>query len=405
MENLKVVVAGHIDHGKSTLIGRLLYETCSLPQNITGKIEKSKETGCKQEFAFITDQFKEEQTGGITIDTTQIELKTSNINYTLIDTPGHREFLKNMITGATGAHAAIVIVDVTEGLKEQTYQHIYLISMLGIKQVVVVINKMDLISYNRVKFWDISGQLADFLTRLKMRIIDIIPVSAQYGDNITTKSSRMRWNMSKTLLESLGSFTARKDQTQLPLRFLVQCPFVTHRKTAVLGSVVSGKLFNNHHLTFSPVYHTSKVLSIEVSGRKTTSAKANQSVALVLDDVTNIERGQVGFNICHSPMLVGSLNVELFWIDAEVLKPGDEVNILCGTQHCSAKIEKITQIIDPTSLNNIKSEVEQLTNSQVGYVEITLDSSLCVDRFDSIPELGRFAIVRNNIIAGGGIIK
>ena len=405
MENLKVVITGHIDHGKSTLIGRLLYETDSLSRQVTDEIDSSAAKGDKQAFAFITDQLQEEQNRGITIDTTQVQLHRPKRNYTLIDTPGHREFLKNMITAATTADAAILIIDISEGLSEQTYQHMYLTNMLGIKQIIVVINKMDQKLYNRIRFWELSEAITDFLKKLNTQIIAVIPVSAQYGDNITSKSGRMKWNNSPTLIQSLDCLSASKTPTQSPLRFVVQCPFVAEDKTTILGRVASGRLFQNHQITFGPVCHTTKVISITASGSRVTSAEAGQSVGIVLQDSANIERGQVGFNACHPPLVTAGLIADIFWIGTRPLKLAEEISILCGTQCCSAHIEKIMEIIDPASLCVVCKNAGQLLESQVANVRIKLASVICIDPFDEIVELGSFAIVHNGRISGGGVIK
>ena len=405
MENLRVVVAGHIDHGKSTLIGRLLYETDSLSRKITDEINESAAKGDKHPFAFITDQLQEEQSRGITIDTTKVQLRMPERNYTLIDTPGHREFLKNMITGATTADAAILIVDISEGLSEQTYQHMYLISMLGIKQIIVVVNKMDQKLYNRIRFWELSEAITDSLKKLNMQIIAVIPVSAQYGDNITAKSGRMKWNTSPTLIQSLDCLSVSKTPPQAPLRFVVQCPFIADGKTTILGRVASGRLFENHQITFGPVCCTTKVISITVSDNRVTSAGPGQSVAVVLEDAANIERGQVGFNPCHPPLVTDGLIADIFWIGTEPLKLAEEIDILCGTQYCSAHIEKIVEIIDPASLDTICKNAEQLLESQIANVRIKLNCPVCVDPFDEIAELGTFAIVHKGEISGGGIVK
>ena len=405
MENLRVVIAGHVDHGKSTLIGRLLYEANSLPQNVVDEIKEAEALGCEKGLAFITDQLAEEQAGSITIDTTQVEFKTTKRSYTLIDTPGHKEFLKNMVTGATRADAAILVIDVSQGLLEQTYQHAYLMAMLGIREIIVVANKMDLTLYSRLKFQELSEEITDFLNRLNMRIVAIIPVSAQYGENITEKSDTMGWNTSPTFMTSLNYLSAKKNLSSLPLRFLVQCPYVIDSKITILGKVASGKLFKNQQLSFGPTQHTTKVLSIQVSAQERPTAESGESVALVLEDASNVERGQVGFDIHHPPLRTDYLVSDVFWIDTKPLRPGGKIDILCGTQHRSAQIEKISKIIDPVSLKVIYTDAEQLTDSQVASVKIKLDSTMCVDPFDRIPELGRFAIVQHGRIAGGGIVK
>ncbi len=405
MENLKIVVAGHIDHGKSTLIGRLLYDTKCLPQNIIENIEKSEALGCKERFAFITDQLEEEQAGGITIDTTQVEFKIDKRSYTLIDTPGHKEFLKNMVTGTTRADAAILLIDASQGPLVQTYQHAYLIAMLGVRQILVVINKMDIKLYSKPVFRELSEEITDFLKKLNMEIIAIVPVSAQDGENITEKSYKMRWNKSPTLMKSLDYFSNLKNPTQLPLRLIVQCPYVTNGETTILGKVASGKLLKNHQLAFGPTHHTTKVLSIEVSGQERATAESGESVAIVLENTTNVERGQVGFDIRHPPLITDYLTADVFWIGTEPLRTGGKIDFLCGTRRCAAQIENISKIISPASLKVICTNADELQDSQVASVKIKLDSFICVDPFDKIPELGRFAIVQNGKITGGGIIR
>jgi len=405
MENLRIVVAGHIDHGKSTLIGRLLYETNCLPKNVIEKIKKSEALGCKEEFAFITDQLEEEQTGGITIDTTQVEFKTAKRSYTLIDTPGHKEFLKNMVTGTTRADAAILVIDASQGPLVQTYQHAYLIAMLGIRQILVVVNKMDIKLYNKLMFRELSEEITDFLKKLNMEIIAIVPVSAQHGENITEKSNKMQWNKSHTLTESLDYFSSQKNLSRLPLRLIVQCPYVTDGETFILGKVASGKLFKNRRLTFGPTHYITKVLFIEVSGRERATAESGESVAIVLEDTTNVERGQVGFDMRYPPLITDNLTADVFWIGTEPLRPGGKIDILCGTRRCSAQLEEISKIISPVNLKVISTNAVQLTDSQVASVKIKLDSPMCVDPFDKLPELGRFAIVQNVRITGGGVVK
>jgi len=405
MENLRIVIAGHIDHGKSTLIGRLLYETGCLPHNVKENIEKSEALGLKEVFAFVTDQFEEEQSGGITIDTTQVEFKTAKRSYTLIDTPGHREFLKNMITGTTRADAAILVIDASQGPLVQTYQHAYLIAMLGIKQIIVVINKMDIKRYSKCVFRELSEEMTDFLRKLGMEIIAVVPVSAQYGENISAKSSKMQWNTSPTLMKSLNYFYRPENPIQLPLRLIVQCPYVTDSETTILGKIATGKLYKDHQLTFGPNHHTTKVFSIKVSNQERTSAESGQSIALVLKDPTNVERGQVGFDINNPPMTTDYLIADVFWIDTEPLRPGNKIDILCGTRRCSAQIENISKIISPANLEVTCTDAEELQDSQVASVKIKLDSPICVDQFDKIPELGRFAIVQNGRITGGGVVK
>src|SRR3989344_6036232 len=206
-ENMKIVLVGHVDHGKSTLIGRLLYDTESLPE---GKIEEIKAVceslGKKFEVGYILDSLEEERDQNVTIDTTQIFFKTNKRNYTIIDAPGHVEFIKNMITGASQAEAATLIVDAEEGVQEPTRRHAYILNMLGLKQIIVVINKMDLIKYEEKEFNNVKDKLTEFLSNINVKPSIIIPISAKEGDNITKKSENMQWYKEKTVLESLDTF-------------------------------------------------------------------------------------------------------------------------------------------------------------------------------------------------------
>ena len=202
-EVLKIVVVGHVDHGKSTVIGRLLYDTKALPEGAVEKVKRiSKETGKPFEYAYLLDAFEEEQRQGITIDTTQIQFHTQKRGYVIIDAPGHREFLKNMISGAASAEAALLIIDANEGIQEQSKRHGYILSLLGIQKVYVIVNKMDLIDYSQSKFNQIKKEMNKFLNNLDVFPLKYIPVSAFNGENITKPSDKMQWH-GEALLEAL----------------------------------------------------------------------------------------------------------------------------------------------------------------------------------------------------------
>ena len=222
-EMMNVVMVGHVDHGKSTVIGRLLADTDSLPE---GKLDMVREN-CKRnskpfEYAFLLDALKNEQAQGITIDTARCFFKTEKRRYILIDAPGHIEFLKNMVTGASRAEAAMLVIDAARGVEENTRRHGYFLSMLGIRQVVVLVNKMDLVEYKESVFQDISKQYAAFLAKIDIQPQAFIPVSGYMGDNIANHSERMPWFKGKNLLEQLDEFTNAIPADQQPLRLPVQ---------------------------------------------------------------------------------------------------------------------------------------------------------------------------------------
>ncbi len=225
-EHMNIVIVGHVDHGKSTIIGRLLYDTNSLPD---GKVEELKATcdllGKPLEFAFILDNLEEEMKQGITIDTTQIFFKTKKRDYVIIDAPGHVEFVKNMITGASQAECALLIVDAKEGVKEQTKRHAYILSLLGLKQVAVIINKMDLVEYKKVRYDEVVNELKSFLTSIKITPSFVIPISAMNGENIAKRSENMFWYNGPTILEALDTFKIKAELEGLPMRYSVQDEF------------------------------------------------------------------------------------------------------------------------------------------------------------------------------------
>ncbi len=239
-QKLKFVIVGHVDHGKSTLIGRLLYDTNSLPE---GKIEEIKQLceslGKDIEFGYVMDHLEEERDQGITIDTAQTFFSTEKRDYVIIDAPGHVEFVKNMISGASQAEAAVLIVDAEEGVKEQTKRHAYILGMLGLSQVIVVINKMDLVDYAPQRFESVKRELLEFLSNINIRPSYVIPISAKKGDFIANKTGNVDWYDGPTLLEALDTFRTRESANEKPLRYVVQDVY-SFDKRIIAGRVESG---------------------------------------------------------------------------------------------------------------------------------------------------------------------
>src|SRR5437870_7198762 len=223
---LKVVFVGHVDHGKSTLIGRILHDTGSLPE---GKIEQIKKAcaaeGMGFEFAFLLDALLEEQKQNVTIDTTEIPFRTPRRQYAIIDAPGHKEFLKNMITGASRADAAVLVIAASEGLREQSRRHAYLLSLLGIKQVVVIVNKMDLVDFSEERFREIEQDYRKFLVDLGLEAHAFIPASAKEGENVARASMKMKWYCQANVLEAHDALETRRTDVDVALRFCVEAVY------------------------------------------------------------------------------------------------------------------------------------------------------------------------------------
>lgn len=234
---MNIVIVGHTDHGKSTIIGRLLYDSGSIPEQKLDEISKTCELlGRNLEFAYITDALEEERVGQLTIDTTQTFFRGKNRDYAIIDVPGHKEFLKNMVTGASLADAAILIMDGKEGIKEQTKRHAYVLTLLGIRQLIVAINKMDTIDYDELEFRGQEAQLLRYLDLIGLRPTAIVPISAYGGDNVVWRSNRMSWYGGQTILESLNSL--KEESMMYDFRMPIQDEYKVEGKDVYVGNIL-----------------------------------------------------------------------------------------------------------------------------------------------------------------------
>ncbi len=254
---LRVVFVGHVDHGKSTLIGRILHDTGSLPE---GKMEMVRSAcaaeGVPFEYAFLLDALLEEQKQNVTIDTTEIRFRTKRRPYIIIDAPGHKEFLKNMITGASRADAAVLVIAANEGVREQSRRHAYLLKLLGIRQLVVVVNKMDLADFSEERYRQIEADYRKFLSGLGLQARIFIPASAKTGENVAQAGMKMKWYCGANVLEALDLLTPPEPDIDLPLRFCVQDIYRWDDRRIIAGRVETGKLRAGDELVFSPANKT-----------------------------------------------------------------------------------------------------------------------------------------------------
>ena len=249
----KIVIVGHVDHGKSSFIGRFLYDIEEITEEKVLELKKASESrGVEFEFAFLLDALQDERDQGITIDTTRIFFKTKTRKYVFIDSPGHKEFIRNMITGAASADIAVLIVDVNEGVKQQTRKHAYLLKLLGIETVITIYNKMDLIKYNEDKFKKIKVKLDNYLTEINVQSYASIPVSSKLGDNISTKSKKMEWYIGKTFIEVLDSYDISKNSDSEFLRFPVQDIYKIKDKRVIVGKIELENYQKGKDLIFLP---------------------------------------------------------------------------------------------------------------------------------------------------------
>src|SRR5437016_7763752 len=414
---LKIVFVGHVDHGKSTLIGRILHDTDSLPE---GKIEMVKKAcaaeGMEFEFAFVLDALLEEQKQNVTIDTTEIRFKTKRRKYIIIDAPGHKEFLKNMITGASRADAAVLVIAANEGVREQSRRHAYLLSLLGVKQLIVVVNKMDLADFSEKKFEEIEKEYRKFLAELGLEARIFIPGSAKNGDNVASTSSpsdesvrmadkKMKWHRGPSVLEALDLLEPQSADVDLPLRFCVQDVYRFDERRIIAGRIETGKLRVGDELVFSPANKTSKVQSIEEwGGAGDAEALAGDSIGITLSEQIFVERGYVASHQTDTPIEANRIHADVFWIVREPMRSGRLYDLRLATQEVKCEIVSIDQVMDSSSLESTTEKREQLERNEVGRLTIQTRSPLVIDNHDRIPDLGRFVIVDDDQICGGGSI-
>lgn len=410
-QQLRVVIVGHVDHGKSTLIGRLLHDTDSLPE---GKYEELVET-CKRrgtdalEWSFILDSFQAERDQAITIDTTQIWFNTDLRDYVIIDAPGHREFLKNMISGASQADAAILVVDAKEGVREQTRRHAYLLHLLGLKQIAVVINKMDAIDYDQERFREISKDVTEYLASIHVTPKLIIPISARNGDMISNRNKELGWYEGPSLLEALDHFQVPLPLQDLPLRFPVQDVYRHDEKRILAGRIESGVLRVGDQITFSPTNETAKITSIESWPKTETpriKAIAGESIGITIDQPLFVERGHVGSSHKKKslPMLSNVFKAHIFWLHDTPLKVGNSYKVRYGTSEAMVNVQSIERVVDTQDLEN-QDAASQVGRNEVAEITLRAREALSIDPYSDNPRLGRLVIYDEYDVAGGGLIS
>jgi bifunctional enzyme CysN/CysC len=405
-ESMQIVIVGHVDHGKSTLLGRLYADTGSLPD---GKLEKvqaiCRQQGKEFEYAFLFDAFLEEQEQGITIDTARTFFNWNGRQYIIIDAPGHKEFLKNMISGAARAEAALLLIDAFEGVKEQSKKHGYLLSLLGVRQVAVVVNKMDLVGYRRDVFDGIEKEYRDYLGQFKVVPQQVIPVSAKQGDNIVARSGHMPWYQGPTVLETLSFFKKETARTEQPLRFPVQDVYKFDVRRIIAGRITAGRLKVGDRLVFSPSNKAANVKTIEAFNIEPppTEARAGQSVGITLDEQIFIERGEIASHQNDIPLVSTAFRANVFWLGRRPLERGRKYQLRLATREVDCEVATIHRIIDTQDLDQRQggSAVEK---NQVAELTLRTKWPIAFDLSASFEATGRFVIVDQYDISGGGIV-
>jgi bifunctional enzyme CysN/CysC len=397
-----------VDHGKSTLVGRLFYDTGSLPD---GKYEKIKiaceRRGVPFEWAFLTDGLQAERDQNITIDTAQIWFRTPKRQYVIIDAPGHKEFLKNMVTGAASAEAALLLIDANEGVQEQSRRHGYLLSLLGIRQIAVLVNKMDLKHYSDKVFKSIEDEYRAFLKQFGVEPKLFIPIAAAKGDNVATKSSNMPWYGGPTVLEALDRFQIAEPPQNLPLRFPIQDVYRFDHRRILAGRVESGALRVGDKILFSPRNKVSTVKSIEhwPPGSRE-AAHTGESIGITLTEQIYVERGQIGSTEQDPPIETDVFNAKFFWLGRQNLEVGRKIKLKLTTEEVECQIQSIEKLIDASTLAEIDVKSQPyVARNDVAEVTIRTKLPIAFDNSDRIVNTGRFVFIDRYQVCGGGVIS
>ncbi len=404
-KQLKFVIVGHVDHGKSTFIGRLLYDTQSLPPDKLDEIRQAAEgLGRETEFAHLLDHLEEERKQGITIDTTQVFFRSSKRDYVIIDAPGHVEFVKNMMTGASQAEAALLIIDAAEGMQEQTKRHAYLVSMLGIKNVIAVLNKMDLVGYDEKKFNSVKVEAEKFLAGINIKPRLFVPIVALKGDNITSQSGFMTWYHGPTIMEALDSLPATPSESEKSLVFPIQDIYKIGEKRIYAGRIESGRISEGQEVKALPSGQVTHVKSIEKFLEEPVKASASECIGITTTTPIFIDRGDIISETGRTPMVVDRFKADLFWLSKQPFSKEEKMAFRCATQEVSCRIEKISRRINSSTLEVIEKDSDSLSYLEAAEITVKTKKPVVVTSFNELENLGRFVLSRSGNICAGGII-
>lgn len=409
-EQMNVVIVGHVDHGKSTLVGRLLADTGSLPK---GKLEEVKarcaRTARPFEYAFLLDALKDEQAQGITIDTARSFFKSKKRDYIIIDAPGHIEFLKNMISGAARAEAAMLVIDAKEGIRENSKRHGYMMSFLGIKNVTVCVNKMDLVGYDQKVFNQIKEEYSKFLAEIKLTPKYFIPIAAREGDNIVELSKNMPWYKEVSILEALDSLSKASHNYakdfRMPVQDIYKFTEEEDDRRIFAGRIESGSIKTGDEVIFLPSNKRSKITSIEGFNLQTqTENFAGQSTGVCLETQIYVRPGEIMCKASQKlPYVSNKFKANIFWMGKQPLVKNKNYKLKLATQQVPVVLSEIMSVLDASELSSISNK-SQVDRHDVAECVLETLKPVSFDDVNTIAETGRFVIVDNYEISGGGII-
>ena len=411
-EHINVAVIGHVDHGKSTLIGRLLYEAGLVPEHILEQYRKEAQEKGKAtfEFAWIMDRLKEERERGLTIDIAHRKIETDKYIITIVDCPGHRDFIKNMITGASQADAAILVVDVVEGIQPQTKEHIFLARTLGINQMIVAVNKMDRVNYDQKKYEEVKQAVSKLLKAVGYKVDEIpfIPTSAYYGDNVFKKSDKMPWYKGPTIYEAFNLLKPPEKLVDKPLRIPIQDVYsIKGVGTVPVGRVESGILRVGDKVIFEPPGIVGEVKSIEMHHEPLQEAYPGDNIGFNVRGVSkkDLRRGDVAGHPDNPPTVAKDFTARIIVLQhPTAITVGYTPVVHAHTAQVACKFVEILQKLDPKTGQVIEEKPQFLKTGDAAVVKLEPIRPMVIERVRDIPPLGRFAIRDMGMTIAAGMV-
>lgn len=390
--SLRIAICGHVDHGKSTLIGRLLNDCGQVKEDRARKVQSFCENaGRRFEYAFLLDGLAEEQEKGITIDVTEVSWNFQGREFTIIDTPGHREFLKNMVGGASRADAGVLLFDVGSEIQDQFKRHAAMLGLLGISRVIVVLNKMDLVDWSEDVFFAREREILEFFASASMPRPVILPAAAWMGANLIHQAAEMPWYRGPTLAQLCADIPPPKTLGSMALRIPLQGSYVRGGKEIFVGRVEAGSLKVGDPLVFLPSGKKSVVASLEIFGEPgRRSAEAGESIGFTLGEPLALKRGELGCGEAAPALLARQLRADIFWLAKEKLEKGATYQLRCGTKEVGATVSSVTELFDSSGC--------------LARVNLQLSEPIGIDHFASCESTGRFILSKEGQALGGGRI-
>lgn len=411
-EHLNLIFIGHVDHGKSTTVGRILYETGALTEQQLRKLKEEAEKVGKAtfEFAFTMDTLKEERERGVTIDISHKEFETDKYFFTIIDAPGHRDFVKNMITGASQADAAVIVCSAKEGVQAQTKEHAFLAKVLGIKQFIVGINKMDAIDWNQSKYNEVVFQLKNLLKNIGYNVdaIPFIPYSAYQGGNIKTRSDKTPWYNGPTLLEAFDKLSVPEKPINKPLRMPIQDVYsITGHGTVPVGRVESGVLKPGMQIIFMPSGIKSEVKKIEMHHKEIPEAIPGDNIGFNVKgvDKNQLKRGEVVGPVDNPPTVAEEFKAQIVVLDhPTAIAKGYTPVFHMHTAQVACTFVELLEKKDPKTGQTIQQNPDFIKTGDIAVVKIKPTRPIVVEKFSDFPALGRFAIRDMGQTVAAGVV-